>query len=546
MRSFCILDCYVDEPACFGVPPFISPYPRYIFGALVGAGVDPGRIDYLTIDGLRGSDYILGSDYTMVFLVGGAVVPGKYLGSRIGSLAEIRRITERNSAQKFAIGGLISHVMPAGAGVIPVMNDIEEFAYRFTLGDQRDSRRRNRDLARWAVDGAALVRRHPRFPHVICEIETSRGCPRESHCSFCSEGLFGPVEFRDTEDIVSEIDALIGAGVSRFRIGRQADILQYRSDCTSFTNGFPRPAVGPISELLSELRGRTASGLIRTLNIDNANPGTIARFPDESAMILEELARTVTPGDTMALGVESFDERVIAANNLKSAPEESLRAIETINRIGGRRSGGLPILLPGVNLLHGLPGESAGTFETNYRRLMEIGERGLLIKRINIRQVLPFPGTPLYGRQAPVAKPVENRFRFYRDKIRSDIENPMLREIYPAGTILGELQILETRAGYSYGKQIASYSITAKFPYPLPGMSFHDAVVIGHRERSVIAFALPVDINALPQKALEIIPGIGKKRASDIILKRPFGSIDEAGELLAGVDGKIKSRMVTL
>jgi len=42
---FCILDCYVDEPACFGVPPFISPYPRYIFGALADAGVSPDAID---------------------------------------------------------------------------------------------------------------------------------------------------------------------------------------------------------------------------------------------------------------------------------------------------------------------------------------------------------------------------------------------------------------------------------------------------------------------------------------------------------------------
>ncbi|MBN2157846.1 MAG: radical SAM protein [Spirochaetes bacterium] len=546
MLKFCILDCYVDEPACFGVPPFISPYPRYLFGALVGAGVEPECIDYITIDHLREKNYLLDDVYAMVFLIGGAVVPGRYLGSKIGTLAEIRRITDRNSAQPFAIGGLISHIIRAGPGVTPVLNDIEEFAYRFARGEPADLQRSPAQIARWAVDGAAVVRRHPRFPHVICEIETSRGCPRESHCSFCSEGLFPRVEFRDAGDIISEIDSLIAAGVTRFRIGRQADILQYRSDCSSFKHGFPTPAIGPIRELLAELRGRIAGGLIRVLNIDNANPGTIARFPAESGMILEELVKTITPGDTMALGVESFDDLVVSRNNLKATAEESIRAVETVNRIGGTRAVSVPILLPGVNLLHGLPGESVRTFETNYRRLVEIGERGLLIKRINIRQVLPFPGTPLYRMTESFTRPVENRFRFYRDKIRSDVESPMLRTIYPVGTVLRDLQILETRMGYSYGKQISSYSITAKFPILLPDMSFHDAVVIGHRERSVIALPLPVNINALSQKSLSLIPGIGKKRATDIVLQRPFKTIDDAGELLKDVDGEIKKNIKIL
>ncbi len=29
-----ILDGYVDEPSNFGVPPYISPYPRYVAGAV--------------------------------------------------------------------------------------------------------------------------------------------------------------------------------------------------------------------------------------------------------------------------------------------------------------------------------------------------------------------------------------------------------------------------------------------------------------------------------------------------------------------------------
>ncbi len=480
----------------------------------------------------------------MVFLVGGAVVPGRYLGSRIGTAAEIRRIAERNPGQRIAVGGLISHVLQGGPNVALVHNDIEKYARHFAGGGEEDARRTAAEIARWSVLGAGSVRRHPRFPDIICEIETSRGCPRSSHCSFCSEGLFESVEFREPEEIIAEIDALIRAGVSRFRLGRQADILQYKSDCANFAGGFPKPVAGPIGDLLSELRTRKERGLISVLNIDNANPGTIAAFPDESSLILKDLASTVTPGDTMALGIESFDEEVVRRNNLKVYPGEALRAIEIINAMGGARVDSIPTLLPGVNLLHGLDGETTETFEKNYRALSAIMESGLLVKRINIRQVIPFPGTPADAKKFSPSKSAENRFVYYRDRIRSEIEHPMLVNIYPPGTIIRQGQVLETQAGYSYAKQIASYSITLKIPMELPLMSFHDAVIISHRERSLVALPFPITINTLPQKALELIPGIGKKGATDIILRRPFASFEQAFTYLTNVSDSITKSMV--
>ena len=32
--SFTILDCYTDEPAGLGVPPYLGVYPRYISGSI--------------------------------------------------------------------------------------------------------------------------------------------------------------------------------------------------------------------------------------------------------------------------------------------------------------------------------------------------------------------------------------------------------------------------------------------------------------------------------------------------------------------------------
>src|SRR2546427_10712345 len=37
-----ILDGYVDDPSNFGGPPYISPYPRYLAGAVRDAGHDWG------------------------------------------------------------------------------------------------------------------------------------------------------------------------------------------------------------------------------------------------------------------------------------------------------------------------------------------------------------------------------------------------------------------------------------------------------------------------------------------------------------------------
>ena len=45
-----ILDGYVDEPACLGVPPYISPYIRTVAGALLSHHY---TVRYLTIDQLR-------------------------------------------------------------------------------------------------------------------------------------------------------------------------------------------------------------------------------------------------------------------------------------------------------------------------------------------------------------------------------------------------------------------------------------------------------------------------------------------------------------
>jgi radical SAM superfamily enzyme with C-terminal helix-hairpin-helix motif len=540
-KKYLILDCFVDEPACFGVPPFISPYPRYLFGALIDAGIDTEQIRYATIDSLRIRDYRLDESFDMVFLIGGAVVPGKYLGSKIGTPIEIKQIIKKNHHTKITVGGLISHIINKREfkNVILINSDIEKFAYQYAIGEPSDRWRNYGELRRWSVIGSPVVRQHPNYPHLICEIETYRGCPRKSHCSFCSESIFDQIDFRGETDILNEIDELIKNGITRFRIGRQADILQYKTGFRRYKNGFPQPDPYPLKNLFTALKERRMRGDIRTLNIDNANPGTIYNFPDESSQILEIIAESISPGDTIALGVESFDPEVIKKNNLKVQREELIEVIEIINQIGGKRVDGIPLLLPGINLIHGLIGESMNTFKINYESLLHIKDMGLLVKRINIRKLLPFPGTLAFTVRQNISDGVKKRYEYFRKKIRQEIDHHMLKEIYPTGTILREMLIQERRFDYSYGKQIASYSITAKIPIPLRMNSFIDAIVINHRERSIIALPYPICINTLPPRAIEGIQGIGKKGASRIILSRPFTGKGDIIKISPNIDKRV-------
>ena len=69
-----------------------------------------------------------------------------------------------------------------------------------------------------------------------------------------------------------------------------------------------------------------------------------------------------------------------------------------------------------------------------------------------------------------------------------------------------------------------------------------DAVVVDWGMRSVTALPVPVAINTLPAAALRWLPGIGKKKVTAVIAKRPFADL-EAYRKVAGtsaVDGVMR------
>lgn len=129
----------------------------------------------------------------------------------------------------------------------------------------------------------------------------------------------------------------------------------------------PKPNVEAIEKLFKGIRNVSNP---KVLHIDNANPAVIARHEDESREVAKILVKYCTSGNVAAFGVESFDEKVIKANNLLTTPEDVLKAVEILNEVGGKRGEtGLPYLLPGINLLFGLKGERKETFTINFEYL---------------------------------------------------------------------------------------------------------------------------------------------------------------------------------
>ncbi len=107
-----ILDGYVDEPACLGVPPYISPYIRTVAGVLTDHEF---TVRYLTIDQLRKDPHAINlmDRANLLVMIAGVTVPGKYLGGTPATLNEIEQVGHMIRGPEKLIGG------PVGFGYAP-------------------------------------------------------------------------------------------------------------------------------------------------------------------------------------------------------------------------------------------------------------------------------------------------------------------------------------------------------------------------------------------------------------------------------------------
>jgi radical SAM superfamily enzyme with C-terminal helix-hairpin-helix motif len=531
-----ILDGYVDEPACLGVPPYISPYIRTVAGALLSHNY---TIRYLTIDQLR-KDPLRTTDLnkaSLLVMVAGVTVPGRYLGGTPATLTEIQQVGHMVHGPKKLIGGPIGFGYAGEGGQKAIRQVISGFDAllsgepaialdNYLAGNEPAGVLDYTRTDPWSIAGGGIIEQHPGYPFVMCELETARGCSHGATggCSFCTEPFYGKPRYRGITAVAGEVAALYAHGARHFRVGRQPDILAYSAG----SGEYPAPEPENLEQLFSSIR--ISAPDLKTLHIDNTNPATIARHEDAAREALRVIIRYHTSGDVAAFGMETADPAVVAANSLKALPDEVFRAIQIVNEEGGKRRDNVPELLPGLNFVCGLAGETEKTYELNEQFLTRVLKAGLSVRRVNIRQVMPFEGTPAYTDNT-LGKH-ERRFRQFKEYVRNRIDLPMLQRVFPIGTVLRDV-IIEVSADLSFGRQMGSYPILAGIPLRLPERTVTDAVIVDWGMRSVTALPVPVAINTLPASALRWLPGIGKKKVAAVIAKRPFADL-EAYRKVAG------------
>ena len=552
-----LVDGYVDEPTCLGVPPYVSIYPRYIAGA-IWSKTPKTEILYETIDQVRESfqrAQNLWAKTDLIILIAGMIVPGKYVGGTPISVREARELFSASGLEdipKVLVGPWARFGCGLEGGKLALSSDVLKPPFDYIVTGDPElviaeaiespdnlesvnlalTRKNAEEIEGFIKRGVSIVQQHPGFHngHIICEIESYRGCPRflTGGCTFCVEPSYGPPQQRTPTAIAGEIQALYELGIRAFRIGHQADLFTYGSKEMSEVE-FPTPNPEAIVDLFSKIR--TSAPDLGVLHIDNVNPGTIARHPQESKKVAKAIMKYHTPGDVAAFGVESTDPEVIRRNNLKANMEEVIEAVRVLNEVGGTREPwGLPHLLPGINLLYGLPGESKKTLEYNMDFLKQILAEDLMVRRINVRQVIGLPGTSL--EQATGKKIKRNQFFKHREEIRDTIDIEMIKRVAPHGTVIQSV-FVDGDAGNSYLlRPLGTYPLLCHMPRGTDDSAPQHVFVVDHGPRSLTVLPYPIKPSQMSLSQWRVLPGVGSKRATKIKAIETLNSINDVSESL--------------
>ncbi|MBT5255411.1 MAG: radical SAM protein, partial [Euryarchaeota archaeon] len=359
--------------------------------------------------------------------------------------------------------------------------------------------------------------------------EVYQGCVRYKRgCKFCIEPKKGVPIWRTPEDIIKEVRLAHDAGVEHVRLGGMTDTYTYMAEGVKELE-YPIPNPQPIAKLLHGLREDERLDILHT---DNANPSIIAEHLEPSEEITKTLVETLSDGAVLSFGLESADPNVHQANWLNCDSAQLKSAIRLINKYGKQRGErGLPKLLPGLNFIAGLNGETSATYDMNLDLLQEIHNEGLLLRRINIRQV-----------EGEGFQEINSEhFTNFKNTVRNTIDGPLLEDLFPLGERLCKVhwethdgrtrlaahqteshlgESCRGNAGITFGRQIGAYPILIGVEYHIPLETQSDIIVTGHGARSITGVEINLDHNRVSQKQLEAIPGIGEKTAWKLITQR--------------------------
>ena len=549
--TWLVIDGYEDEPAAFGVPPYVGFHVRYICGVLEERNIE---YEYCTIDSFRINPRTLENRLGIVILAG-AIVPGKYLRGTPISLNETREIIGQTPRDipilcgGWAIRGWRHQGWsPLRRNLFLALQDTDAtLAYFLSKDEWKHQRRTAEQWTAWAQAGARskAVTHNPDLDGPLTyEVEVYQGCVRYKRgCKFCIEPKKGVPIWRSPEDIIQEVSIAHDMGVEHVRLGGMTDTYTYMAEGVVEME-YPRPNPEPIAKLLHGLRDDERLGILHT---DNGNPSIIAEHLEESEEITKTLVETLSDGAVLSFGLESADPKVHEANWLNCDSKQLKSAIALINKHGRvRGERGLPKLLPGLNFIAGLNGETSETYNINLKLLNELKDEGHMIRRVNIRQV--------EGEGFQEIDDVD--FKSFKSTVRDEFDGPLLEEMLPTGTILNDVwweahegrtrlpRHLEPearsaevhgKAGITFGRQIGAYPILVGMNYMAPLETYSNIMVTGHGARSITGIETGLDWRKVSEKQLAAIPGISAKgawnligtRAKAISKRREFENIED-------------------
>ncbi|MCF2240962.1 radical SAM protein, partial [Halobacterium salinarum] len=169
-------------------------------------------------------------------------------------------------------------------------------------------------------------------------------------------------------------------------------------------------------------------------------------------------------------------------------------------------------------------GERAETFEHNKQFLHSLLDEGLMVRRINIRQVMAFEGTEMADTGVDLAQNHKQLFKQYKTDVRETIDNAMLQRVVPPGTVLKDVTLEYHQDGKTFGRQLGTYSLLVAIPGERELGQTIDVAITDHGYRSVTGVPHPLDLNDASMDELTAIPGIGSSTAGDILVARPHDS----------------------
>ena len=147
----------------------------------------------------------------------------------------------------------------------------------------------------------------------------------------------------------------------------------------------------------------------------------------------------------------------------------------------------MPKLLPGLNLLFGLKGETKNTHKENMKYLKNILNENLLLRRINIRQVNIFEGTSLYKECGN--KFIKKNKKYYwkwRNEVRQKIDFEMLKRLVPKETILKDVRTEIYDGNTTFARQFGTYPLIIGIKQRLELKKFYNIKIKDHMLRSVV------------------------------------------------------------